>query len=203
MNLRQVLALFNKSAPEAEQPVHLNGGEHRQLTARHTQVVHVVSGTAWITSDTEDYVVNEDTSVVLKPRQHNALIASLNSKPITYEVQPKQNSIVRPAGAAAAATEVAQIDALTDPVLLSDQSWPWLTKLEGSYPVSAEYSGNWKVSELIIPANGMIVELKGYGWVRVFRTTGIDGEAEYWATSRLDMSLDEAAHRVLDARVHA
>jgi hypothetical protein len=203
MSLRQVFALFNKPAPEAEQSVHLNGGEHRWLAARHTQVVHIVSGTAWITSDTEDYVVHEDTTVMLKPRQHNALIASLNSQPITYEVQPKRNSIVRRAGAAAADTEAAQIDDLTDPRLLSDLSWPWLTKLDGSHPVSAEYSDNWTVSELIFPANGMIVELKDYGWVRVFRTTGIDGEAEYWATSRLGMSLEEAAHRVLDARVHA
>jgi hypothetical protein len=43
------------------------------------------------------------------------------------------------------------------------------------------------------------VHLKGYGWIKVFRTVGTNGDAEYWATSRLEMSIAEAAFYALDA----
>ena len=32
------------------------------------------------------------------------------------------------------------------------------------------------------------MHLKGYGFVRVFRTVAHDGDAEYWATSHLSMT---------------
>jgi len=37
------------------------------------------------------------------------------------------------------------------------------------------------------------MHLKGYGWVKGFKTVTLDGGEEYWATSQLDMSVVEAA----------
>ena len=43
------------------------------------------------------------------------------------------------------------------------------------------------------------MHLKGYGWIKVFKTVAKDGSFEYWATSKLDMTLEECAFRALDA----
>lgn len=47
--------------------------------------------------------------------------------------------------------------------------------------------------------HGSLVHLKGYGWLKVFRTVGINGDVEYWANSRLDMTIEQAAFYALDA----
>jgi len=83
--------------------------------------------------------------------------------------------------------------------LLRDYDWPWLTQLKSNRQVSVDRSGNRAISGLIIPVNGLIVHLKGYGWIKVFRTVGTNGDAEYWATSKLDMTIEQAAHAALDA----
>jgi putative transposase len=83
--------------------------------------------------------------------------------------------------------------------LLRDYGWPWLTQLKSNRQVSVDRSGNRAISDLIIPVNGLIVHLKGYGWIKVFRTVGINGDAEYWATSKLDMTIQQAADYALDA----
>jgi hypothetical protein len=192
MNLRQTFATINAAKPNNSQPVQLNGGEHRSL-ARREQVVQIVSGTAWITSDRNDFVIAEGEAVVLKPGRYSPLIASLNSQPVAYEVQPMLKGSKRYANAA-------QVDEQTDLSLLADRSWPWLIRLNGSHRVNVEYSGDWTVSELIIPANGIVVQVKDYGWVKVFRMDRADGEAEYWATSSLEMTLEQAAFRVPETR---
>jgi putative transposase len=83
--------------------------------------------------------------------------------------------------------------------LLRDYEWHWLTQLKSNRQVSVDRSGNRAVSELIIPVSGLLVHLKGYGWVKVFRTVGTNGDAEYWATSKLDMTIQQAADYALDA----
>ena len=83
--------------------------------------------------------------------------------------------------------------------LLRDYEWRWLTQLKSNRQVSVDHSGNRAVSELIIPVNGLIVHLKGYGWIKVFRTVGTNGDAEYWATNQLDMTIQQAADYALDA----
>ena len=77
--------------------------------------------------------------------------------------------------------------------------WHWLTQLKGNRLVSVDRSGNRPLSEVFIPSNGGIVHLKGYGWIKVFKTVGTDGDVEYWATSRLEMSLERCAFYALDA----
>lgn len=83
--------------------------------------------------------------------------------------------------------------------LLRGLKWHWLTQLKSNREVSIDRSGNRAIREILIPVQGGRVHLKGYGWVKVFRTVGTNGDAEYWATSRLDMTIEEAAFYALDA----
>ncbi len=78
--------------------------------------------------------------------------------------------------------------------------WHWFTRLKANRLVSVK--GNRKnrpVSEWFIPRHGRVMHLKGYGWVKVFKTVTPDGREEYWATSRLDMTVGEAAEYALHA----
>jgi putative transposase len=83
--------------------------------------------------------------------------------------------------------------------LLRTYEWHWLTQLKSNRQVSVDRSGNRAVRDCIIPVSGLIVHLKGYGWIKVFRTVGPNGDAEYWATSNLAMTIQQAAHYALDA----
>jgi putative transposase len=66
--------------------------------------------------------------------------------------------------------------------------WPWFTRLKGNRLVNPDDTGNVPLSTLAIPPEGREVHLKGYGFIRVFRTVAPDGDAEYWATSDLSMT---------------
>ena len=83
--------------------------------------------------------------------------------------------------------------------LLRSLKWHWLTQLKSNREVSIDRSGNRAICEILIPMHGRLVHLKGYGWIKVFRTVGINGDVEYWATSNLGMTLEEAAFFALDA----
>lgn len=83
--------------------------------------------------------------------------------------------------------------------LLRELEWHWLTQLKSNRQVSIDRTGNRAIKEIFIPMQGRIVHLKGYGWVKVFKTVGTNGDAEYWATSHLDMQLVQAAFHALDA----
>jgi len=83
--------------------------------------------------------------------------------------------------------------------LVRHNEWDWLTQLASNRQVSIDRSGNRAIREILIPAEGRAVHLKGYGWIKVFKTIGTNGDFEYWATSKLDMSLQEAAFYALDA----
>jgi len=71
--------------------------------------------------------------------------------------------------------------------------WQWLTRLKGNRLVNPDDTGNVPIETLSIPREGRRVHLKGYGFVRVFRTVAKDGDAEYWATSDLSMTEAERA----------
>jgi putative transposase len=77
--------------------------------------------------------------------------------------------------------------------------WHWLTQLKSNREVSIDRTGNRPISKILIPVQGRLVHLKGYGWIKVFRTVGTNGDAEYWATSKLEMTIKEAAFYALDA----
>jgi putative transposase len=83
--------------------------------------------------------------------------------------------------------------------LRRDVGWDWLTQLKSNRLVSLDRSGNRPLRDMLIPPHGCRVHLKGYGWVKVFKTVGTNGDAEYWATSQLDMVVEHAAFHALDA----
>lgn len=66
--------------------------------------------------------------------------------------------------------------------------WHWFTRFKGNRLVNPDDTGNVPIETLTIPPEGLVVHLKGYGFIRVFRTVATDGDAEYWATSDLTMS---------------
>lgn len=82
---------------------------------------------------------------------------------------------------------------------LREYGWRWLTRLKSNRQVNPDDTGNAAVSSLEIPPEGRIVHLKGYGFIRVFRTVAPNGDAEhahYWATD--DLSMAEAERQELE-----
>lgn len=69
--------------------------------------------------------------------------------------------------------------------------WLWLTRLKSNRLVNPDGKGNVNISALEIPPQGRVAHLKGYGFVKVFRTVSRKGGAEYWATSDLDLAEDQ------------
>ena len=75
-----------------------------------------------------------------------------------------------------------------------------LYALEGQlFGVGGRDLGESPGSTWYIPPQGQMMYLKGYSWVKVFKTATPDGYEEYWATSRLDMRLEEVAEIALYA----
>lgn len=72
--------------------------------------------------------------------------------------------------------------------LVRDFGWDWLTRLKSNRQVSLRAGEQQAVSALDIPAAGLTVHLRGYGLVKVFRTVDPHGNADYWATNRLQMT---------------
>lgn len=66
--------------------------------------------------------------------------------------------------------------------------WHWLTRLKGNRLVNPDGTGNRPLSDVALAPHGTQVHLKGYGFILVFRIDAADGDTEYWATSRLDMT---------------
>jgi hypothetical protein len=62
--------------------------------------------------------------------------------------------------------------------LLRRLGWHWLTQLKSNREVSIDRSRNRAIREILIPSQGRLVHLKGYGWIKVFRTVGTNGDAE-------------------------
>jgi putative transposase len=75
--------------------------------------------------------------------------------------------------------------------------WHWLTQLKANRLVDLEGTGNRPIREVLIPSHGLIVHLKGYGLIKVFKVAAPDGSIEYWATSDLTMTLEQCADNAL------
>jgi hypothetical protein len=71
---------------------------------------------------------------------------------------------------------------------LRDHGWHWVTRLKANRVVTPEDRVSRTLDEVAIGVAGVIVHLRGYGLIRVFRTDDPDGVAEYWASS--DLGLD-------------
>jgi putative transposase len=82
-----------------------------------------------------------------------------------------------------------------------DLGWTFFTRLKKNRKVNPDDTHNRQIQEVEIPEEGRVVHLKGYGFVKVFRTDSTDGDAEdgdpdeskekniqYWATNDLEMT---------------
>lgn len=65
--------------------------------------------------------------------------------------------------------------------------WLWLSRLKSNRQVNPDGRGNVPVGTLEIGPEGRQVHLRGYGFIKVFRTVSPNGDVEYWATNELDM----------------
>src|SRR5579859_7686376 len=72
---------------------------------------------------------------------------------------------------------------------IREHGWQWLTRLKSNRQVNPDDTGNRAVYLLNIPKEGMVVHLKGYGFIRVFVTLDQNLEdPQFWATSDLSMT---------------
>jgi hypothetical protein len=71
--------------------------------------------------------------------------------------------------------------------LVRAYGWHWLSQLKGNRLINPDGRGNVAISEVSIPTEGRVVHLRGYGFIKVFRTVSKDGDVEHWATSDLTM----------------
>ena len=74
---------------------------------------------------------------------------------------------------------------------LRSQGWAWLCRLKSNRLVDPDNTGNRAVTELDIPEVGLQVHLKGYGFIKVFRTVTPHGDAQHWATSKLELTFEQ------------
>jgi hypothetical protein len=71
--------------------------------------------------------------------------------------------------------------------LIRKLGWHWFTRMKGNRLVNPDGKGNVPVSSIDIPAEGRAVHLKGYGFIRVFRTVSSNEDVEYYATDDTNM----------------
>ncbi|NJL56888.1 transposase [bacterium] len=75
--------------------------------------------------------------------------------------------------------------------LVRDMGWTWLTRLKSNRQVSLEVHQHTPISGLDIPRQGIVVHLRGYGQIRVFRLVDPHGNTDFWATNVLTMTQTE------------
>ena len=75
--------------------------------------------------------------------------------------------------------------------LIRSYGWSWLTRLRSNRQVNPDGSGNVAVGSIDVGPDGTRAHLRGYGFVKVFRTVSANGDAQCWATDDLDMSVDD------------
>lgn len=77
--------------------------------------------------------------------------------------------------------------------LIRGFGWFFLTRLKSNRLVNPDGKGNVPLSSVDIPKEGRGVHLRGFGFVKVFRTASQNGDAEYWATNDLAMTEEARA----------
>lgn len=65
--------------------------------------------------------------------------------------------------------------------------WHFLTQLKHNRLVNPAGTGLVPISTLTIPDTGVIVHLKSFGPIRLFKLVATNGDIEFWATNRLDL----------------
>jgi hypothetical protein len=71
-------------------------------------------------------------------------------------------------------------------------------RLKSNRLVNPDGEGNIPISQAEIPPEGQVVHLKGYGFIKVFRTVSEDGDEQYWVTD--DLQMDEATREEVESQ---
>lgn len=67
-------------------------------------------------------------------------------------------------------------------------SWKWIAPLQKNRIVSIAPKQYYHLEELVIPEGGLVVHLKAYGFIKVFKKVSPNGDAEYRGTNDLNLS---------------
>jgi putative transposase len=67
------------------------------------------------------------------------------------------------------------------------KKWHFLTRLKSNRLVNPDNTKNMRLDTVDILPEGIVVHLKEYGFIKVFRIVQTDGDTQYWATDVLDM----------------
>ena len=71
---------------------------------------------------------------------------------------------------------------------IRSHGWDWVMGLRSNRLVGKPHA---QLKNLEIPDEGLVIYLKGYGWVRVFRFAAKNGRTDYIGTSRTDLSREQ------------
>ena len=66
--------------------------------------------------------------------------------------------------------------------------WDWVMSLRSNRLVNKPHV---QIRTLEIPDEGLVVHLKGYGWIKLFRFVAKHGRTDYIGTSKLDLSKEQ------------
>jgi len=83
--------------------------------------------------------------------------------------------------------------ALENLKLIRSLGWHWFARMKGNRLVNPDgrKGGNVPLESIEIPSNGRVVHLKGYGFVKVFKSVSKNGDVEHHATDSLEMGQKE------------
>lgn len=70
---------------------------------------------------------------------------------------------------------------------LKKEGFHFLTRLKSNRQVNPDKSGLVEVKTLSAPLQGQVVQLRGFGLVRLFQKQDAQGQVEHWATSDVEM----------------
>jgi hypothetical protein len=71
---------------------------------------------------------------------------------------------------------------------IRSHGWEWVMGLRSNRLVNKPHA---QIKTLEIPDEGLVVHLKGYGWIKLFRFVTKHGRTDYIGTSRLDLSHEQ------------
>jgi IS4 transposase len=80
---------------------------------------------------------------------------------------------------------------ITNLKTIRKKGWHWLTRLKKNRLINPDNTENVAIELVTIPAEGMRVHLREYGFIKVFRIVSTDGDTQYWATDVVDMQEEE------------
>ena len=73
--------------------------------------------------------------------------------------------------------------------LVRSLGWCWFARIKSNRLVNPDCRGNVPVSSIDMPPQGgVVVHLKAYGFVKVFKTVSSNGGVDYWATDDVEMN---------------